>query len=196
MRKICGLWLVLTLTVLLAGCEPQVSLFPLFTREDTLFEKQLVGEWKFWGGTELKAGEKPGLIVFSVGKEKNSYDVKISDVDEGKTMVSEARLVGLSSYLFIDFGTPDLDKMPQTPYPAVEGHVFGRLTLEKEKARIDLLSDDWVKARVRAGNLPLAFQEVPEPLLAADTPELRKFVTEHAEDQKAFSETFTLVRKN
>jgi hypothetical protein len=111
-------------------------------------------------------------------------------------MVSTARLVRLSKYLFSDFGTPDLDKLPQTPYPAVECHVCGRVFLENDKVRIELLSDNWVRKRIKDGKLPLAFELLPEPLVSANTAELRKFTVEQAEDHQAFSEIFTLLRKN
>ena len=192
-------WLALTvvLAFLFAGCEPQASLFPLFTKQDTDFDKQLLSEWQIWSGTSSKPGDKPGLIVFQTADAAYTYEVKVPDFDEqGKTLLSKARLVKLGRYLFIDFATPDVYKLPQIPYPALPSHVFGRLTLEKDSARIDLLSDDWVKNNVKAGKLPLAFEEPSSPVLSATTGELRKFALEHAEDRDAFSETFTLVRKN
>jgi hypothetical protein len=107
-----------------------------------------------------------------------------------------ARLVKLGNYVFIDFAAQDIYKLPQIPYPALECHVFGRLTLEKDRARIDFLSDDWVKDQVKAGRLPFALEETSRPVLSAKTADLRKFALKHAEDHEAFSETFTLVRKN
>jgi hypothetical protein len=88
----------------------------------------------------------------------------------------------------------DMNHWAQVPYPAVEAHVFGRLSLEKDRARIDFLSDDWVKKRIDAGKLSPQFLPLSGHTFSANTEELRKFAAEHAEDQAAFSETFTLVR--
>jgi hypothetical protein len=191
------LYLGLTVAFLLAGCEPQQSLSPLVAKEDTLFDKQLLGEWQIWGGTSSKPEDKPGLIVFRAADAAYTYDVKVSNFDEeGGTLSSVARLVKLGDYVFIDFGTPDTDKWPQTPYPALSCHVFGRLTLEKDRARMNFLSDDWVRSSVKTAKLPLVFDETSSPVLSATTADLRQFALAHAEDHEAFSETFTLVRKN
>jgi len=193
-------WLCLAVAVafavLLVGCEPQISLFPLFTQDDKVFDKQLLGEWQIWSGTELKPGDTPGSIIFSASKEAYTYDVRIPNFDEDhRTLSSEARLVKLGNYVFVDFGTPDVDKLPQIPYPAVEGHAFGRLTLEGDKGRIDLLNDEWVKDSTKAGKMSLAFQDASRVVLSAGTSDLRKFALEHAEDHGAFSQTYTLARK-
>ena len=183
--------------VLLLGCEPQVSVFPLFTPQDALFDKQLLGQWQIWSGKELKADDTPGVIVFSTSQEAHTYDVKIPNFDEHKdTLVTAARLVKLGDAIFIDFGTPNIDHLPLIPYPAMEGHVFGRLTLAGDKAEIDLLSDDWVKDEVKAGKMPLPFYDASKLVLSANSQDLRKFALDHAEDSKAFSEVYTLVRKS
>jgi len=194
MRRWLCLGMTVALGVLLFGCEPQVSLFPLFTQDDKVFDKQLLGEWQIWTGTEPKEGQTLGLIVFSASKEEYFYDVKMPDFD-GSTLRSEARLVKLRDYVFIDFGTPFGEKFPEIPYPIVEGHVFGRLTLDGEKGRIDLLNDDWVKETIEAGKMSLAFHDASCIVLSAGTFDLRKFALEHAEDRRAFSQTYTLSRK-
>ena len=148
-------WLALTvvLAFLFAGCEPQASLFPLFTKQDTDFDKQLLGEWQIWSGTSSKPADKPGLIVFQIADAAYTYEVKVPDFDEqGKTLLSEARLVKLGRYLFIDFATPDVYKLPQIPYPALPSHVFGRLTLEKDSAELTCLATIGSKTTSRRGN--------------------------------------------
>jgi hypothetical protein len=70
--------LTAALVSLLAGCAPQESLFPLFTKEDDAFAKQLLGEWKISSGAELKADEQPGLIEFGTGDANYSYDLRIT----------------------------------------------------------------------------------------------------------------------
>ena len=102
----------------------------------------------------------------------------------------------LGNYIFIDLGTPKTYDSPNIPYPALKCHVFGRLTLGKDNAHLDFLSDDWIKDEMRAGQLSLAFEEPLGIVLTAGSSDLRKFALGHAEDHDAFSETFTLVRKN
>jgi hypothetical protein len=197
MKRAALLGAVVVLASLLAGCIPQESFYPLFTKDDTFFDKRLLGEWQIWGGTATKEKDKAGQIIFSEGDETYTYEVRLPDPDEGTAIVSVARLAKLDKYVFIDFATPDGSKMTQKPFPAVACHAFGRLTLENDKARIDLLNDDWVKAQVKSGQLGLAFVQTPDIIvLSATTADLRKFATARAEDQAAFSETYTLARKN
>jgi hypothetical protein len=198
MRRLFPIGLIAALVCVLVGCEPQKSLFPLATDEDKVFESQLLGEWKIWTGTELKSDEKPGLITFSKDNAPYIYDVKIPNFgDDGSTtLTSRAKLVRLGNLLFVDFEAPDLDRLPRFPYPAVESHVFGKLSLEKDKARIDFLSDVWVQDNIKAGKLPLSFVPLQGPLLSASTADLRKFAMDHADDSKAFSEIVSLARNN
>jgi hypothetical protein len=196
MRRLFPIGLIAALLCVLAGCEPQKSLFPLATDEDKVFESQLLGEWKIWTGTELKSGEKPGFITFSKDNDPYTYDVKIPNFgDDGSTtLTSRAKLAKLGDLLFVDFEAPDLDKLPRFPYPAVESHVFGKLSLEKDKARIDFLSDVWVQDNLKAGKLLLAFVPLQGAVLSASTADLRRFAVDHADDAKAFSETMSLAR--
>jgi len=197
MRRRVPIGLIAALLCLLNGCEPQKSLFPLAADDDKVFENQLLGEWKIWSGTELKSGETPGLITFTKGSDSNIYDVTIPNFDDGSTtLTSRAKLVKLGNLLFIDFESPELDKLPRFPYPAIESHIFGKLSLENDKARIDFLSDDWVEDNIKAGKLPLAFVPLQGPVLSASTADLRKFAVDHADDSKAFSETMSLARNN
>lgn len=189
---------VLALVSFLIGCAPQDSFFPLFTYDDKVFEKQLFGEWQL--STLNDAGqnpsEKPVFVIFSPGEFENSYDVKIPNFNEaGGTLRSTARLVRLSAYLFIDLETPNADKFQEISYPAIEGHVFGRLSLGGDTARIDFLNNDWVTKQANAGKLGLAYVEGPSSkVLSADTADLKKFALEHAEDHEAFSESYILTR--
>lgn len=181
----------------LAGCEPQPSLFPLFREGDTFLDKQLLGNWKIWSGKTMEEAKEARLIYFMLGADGRSYNVKVpGSADDPTTMCSSARLVRLGNYLFIDFQTPELDAWPQVPYPLVHGHVFGRLLLEKDKAQIQFLNNDWVEDSIKAGKLSLAFVPLPNPVLSANTTELRQFVQQNAENAQAFSETFSLARKD
>jgi len=64
MKGCRSLGLAVALALLLAGCEPQQSLFPLVTDKDAFLDKQLLGDWQVWEGTSLRPGDKSGLITF------------------------------------------------------------------------------------------------------------------------------------
>jgi len=198
MRKTANVISLILICVLLAGCEPQVSLFPLFSSTDDVFENQLLGEWNVQSGSEIKPDEKSGLAIFQRGTDTESYDVTVDLDENGEKLISAWRLVRLEGYLFVDLGSPDLEprKNATIPYPTIQGHVFGRVHLEKDKMHIDFLNDKWVSDQVKAGKLTLASVTTSNGIaLSANTQDLRKFVLEHAEDQDAFSEAFAFQRK-
>ena len=198
MIKISRLLAILAFVFFLTSCAPQDSLFPLFNNDDTAFEKQLLGQWKI--KAEDDAHQDPSvnvaLVIFSPGEDENSYDVKIPKFsDTGGTLRATAHLARLGAYLFIDLEMPDTDKFQDIPYPAIGGHCFGRLVLSGDTVRIDFLNDDWVTKQVEAGKLGLSYVKSPDgTLLSADTPELRKFALEHAENHDAFSVSYFLTR--
>ena len=81
-------------------------------------------------------------------KDGGEYEVTLFDFDEkGMNLALTAHLVRLGTFSFIDFGTPDSDKrkLKEIPFPTIESHFLGRIHVEKNSVRLDLLSDEWVK---------------------------------------------------
>ena len=208
MGKCRTILVAITMCIALAGCAPQESLFPIFIKSDQVIEDQLLGEWVVQSGTEMNPDEKSGHAIFQKGKDAFSYEFTVPDLDEhGEHLISTAKLVRLGSYLFLDLGSPEMgtERNPSWAYPAIEGHVFGRLELAKDKMRIDFLSDQWVSTQAKAGKLTLqnltlekyeGSLNLPNRIvLTANSEELRKFALAHAEDKEAFSEHFVLERK-
>ncbi len=186
------------LVLLLAGCGPASSLFPLFITGDKEFDERLLGEWRIQGDSTFKPGVESGRIVFRKSAEGTDYEVTIFDFDgKGMNVALTGRMVRLGNFSFIDFGTADADKreFSEIPFPALESHFFGRIHMEKGGVRIDFLNEDWVKEKAKAGKLTLATVQTPNGLvISATTEELRKFALEHADDTDAFSEPYSLSR--
>jgi len=60
---------------IVAGCAPENSLFPIYTKEESLFNERLIGVWRMQESpTETKPED--GYLIFSEGKEKNTYLVR------------------------------------------------------------------------------------------------------------------------
>lgn len=47
----------IVLVLVLAGCGPADTLFPLFVKGEKEFDKRLLGEWRFQGEDSFKHGE-------------------------------------------------------------------------------------------------------------------------------------------
>jgi len=197
MKRYLPFLAAIALVLVLAGCGPADSLFPLFVGGEKEFDERLLGEWRIQGGASFKHGEESARIDFRKSADSTKYEVTLFD-EKGKNLALTARMVHLGNFSFIDFGTPDANKRKfrEIPFPTIESHFFGRIHLEKGSVRLDLLSDDWVKEQGKAGKPTLAtVQTADGPAISASTEELRKFALEHAEDTEAFSEPYSLSHK-
>jgi hypothetical protein len=192
------LLMLVSIVIGLAGCGPAGSLFPLFVNSDKEFDGRLLGEWRFQDGAPFKHGEDSGRMVFRKSVDSSEYEVTLYDFDaQGADLAMTAHLVRLGNYLFIDFGAPELDKrkFSEVPFPTIQSHMFGRIQLEEDSVRLDLLNDDWVKEQNETGKPTLAIVRTADGLMiSAATEEMRKFALEHAEDAKVFSDAYSLSR--
>ena len=189
--------------LMLASCGPEESLFSLDTGDDRIFDERLLGEWRLRGTRVAKSDDS--RLIFRRGEDATTYQILWTGAERknhGAYLLS-AHLVRLGDSLFIDIGTPSMDKltdseMPKSgkiPFPFIECHLFGRITIDKKNMQMDLLAGDWVEEQVKTGTLPLAFVKTPHGLvITATTVELRKFALEHAEDKEAFSDSESFYR--
>jgi len=188
----------IALVLLLAGCGPASTLFPLFVRGDAEFDERLLGDWRMQNDASFTHGAKSERMVFRKSADSKEYEVTLFDFDEkGVNLALTAHIVRLGNFTFIDFGTPNLDerKFREVPFPLIQSHFFGRIYLEKSSARFELLNDEWVKEQAKAGMLSLPTVQTAYGLvISAPREELRKFALEHAEDTRAFSDHYSLSR--
>jgi len=193
--------MILSLAILLNGCGPIASFFPLYKADDRVFETGLVGTWKPEKADPSNPDDKDTRWTFAKSEDDNFYDFKWGDVGAKGGFLAKARLVRIGSTLFIDFegdtGNKVMDsKDNMMPFPVMSVHMMGRVWLEKDSLEIHFLKDDWVKERIKAGSFPLShLGENGDLILTASTDELRKFVQEHAEDKDALSDNYKFVRK-
>jgi hypothetical protein len=89
------------------------------------------------------------------------------------------------------------EKIRDSVFPVISGHIFARLHKEPAGFKLRFLDDRWTKDEAEAARLKLGHVDTPDGIvLSASTSELRQFALEHAEDEKAFSCVEYLVRDN
>lgn len=183
----------LAVSILLAGCAPQESLFPLYNSDNVYFDENLSGSWRAMDSADDKSDDDLHLS-FKGSKDDRSYlVVGRSDEDKEARLFMEARLVHIGRYEFIDFATPkdqklEGEKIRDTVFPVVSGHIFAHVTKESAGFKLCFLDEQWVKDEAQAGRLKLGRVDAPDGiLLSASTSDLAQFALEHAEDEKAFS---------
>jgi len=168
MRKI--IFSVVTLmTLVVAGCGPALSLRPLCTDEEVIFNPALVGRWKCrsddWIFRQMEDNLYNLTIIFSIND----------------SLILEGRLLKLGNFTFMDVTSriPDVENLFAIPV-----HAFLRLSLESDSLGIAYLDDSFLDE-----NSELIKHEVVDEhgiILTASTKELQDFVLKYAEDEKAF----------
>jgi hypothetical protein len=198
--RLVGLAVFLALALLLNGCAPIDSIFPLYKDDDAVFDDHLLGTWQPVI-TDGNASDKGERWTFSHSEGEEYYDFRWGSVGAKGGFIAQVRLVRLGTNVFVDFegdgqkldNTPDSDAV--VPYPMITTHMIGRVWLEKDSLLIHFLSDDWVKKQVKAGTFSLSHVDTNSgQILTAPTEDLRRYMQAHADDNEALSEEFKFTR--
>lgn len=188
---------LLGLVLGLAACVPVVSLNPLYTDKDIVFDPALVGTWSD------KDGE--GFLTFSKRNDA-SYDVLMTDDDR-----KEARFVGhlvkLGARRFLDLASDraalddHLEDVSMTTLTA-PGHFFLTVKQIEPTLQMGFLDDEWMEKLIKsnaAAMRGLAARQVTESgdraVLIGSTEDLQRFVVANVDKPGAFNSTSELRRQ-
>lgn len=198
---------------LVAGCVPIVSLNPLFTKGDIVFDEMLLGTWTQEGGdaglswdfARFEEGSTEGLPKDLQSEFKRLYRLHVTDKD-GRKGVLAACLVKLGDRRFLDIfpdqfpsGEPDPEKtkLMYNAFFFVSSHSFIRVDALGDQLKIHLTDDDEFKRLVAVEPKAVAYAATEErPILTASTQELQAFVTKYADDARLFPNELVLVHKS
>lgn len=176
--------LLTVLALLLPGCIP--SLHPLYTKEDSVFEPQLLGPWVQDDGknqwTFTKEGEKAYSVVYT---------------EDGNPAKFDGHLVKLGNALFLDLFPKDPPiKNHFYGMHLVPAHTFLKLTLHQDQLRMAAMNPDWLSKKMEAGEVTIKHEKIEGAVvLTASTGELQEFVGMYADDREAFGEGGLFHRK-
>jgi hypothetical protein len=200
------------LAVILGGCVPVVSLHPLFTGDDIVFEEKLVGTWVndpndpkvTWEFSRLDETDAQGPLEAWQDQITKFYRLNLTD-EEGRKGVFAACLVKLGDRLFLDVfpdrfpsGERDIEKMKlgYNGFFFLPVHTFIKVDSLGEQLAIRLTDDDQFKELVQAEPAAVKYEMVEDrPILTASTKELQAFVAKYAGQERLFPNDLTLTRK-
>jgi hypothetical protein len=198
---------------LVAGCVPIVSLNPLFTKGDIVFDEKLLGAWAEEGGdagtswefARFEDSSAEGLPEDLRSESKRLYRLNLTDKDGHKGVLA-ACLVKLGDRRFLDVfpdqfpsgeSDPEKTKLMYNAFLFLPAHSFIRVDTVGDQLKIRFTDDDEFKKLVEAEPKAVTYVAAQErPILTASTKELQAFVTKYADDTRLFAHEMTLVRKN
>lgn len=184
------------LAVLLGGCIPVMSLHPLYTEEDVVFEEKLLGTWVddsncTW---EFKCPNEPEKI----------YKLVFSD-DEGQKGSFDVRLAKLENKLFLDAYPGEMPWDKEDPnktgwfyntFFLIPAHTFIKINSIEPELKLQLTNVDEMKKLLKENPDTVKHELVEDGMiLTASTKELQAFVVKYADDSRVFTAENILNRK-
>ncbi len=185
------------LPLLLGGCVPVLCLHPLYTKEDIVLDKKLLGTWvddvnspeTIW---EFKRIDEP----------ENAYNLIFTD-ENGKKGSFIAHLLKLQDKFFLDIYPKELPCEPDDPnkmdwpyncFFLIPVHTFMKINMIDSKLKMQLALESNMKELLTEDPNIIQHMTIGERLvLTAPTKELQAFVLKHIDNDKLFTDVVTLV---
>ncbi|MGD9110147.1 MAG: hypothetical protein PVG93_04340 [Phycisphaerales bacterium] len=184
------------LAVILGGCVPVASLYPLYEADDILFDEKLLGTW---------VGDSNGTWQFARQQnEPNSYRLTLYD-DQGKKGLFKANLVRVSNKFFLDaqplefpcnIEDANCTHWYYNAFFMVPMHSFLAVDSIEPELKMRLLYEDKVEKLLQREPKAISYVSVDDRIvLNAPPKELQAFLLKHVDDEEFFDETMTLRRE-
>jgi hypothetical protein len=183
--------------VLLGGCVPVISLHPLYTDKDVVFQEKLLGTW-------VQDSDEATWEFKTIGEPKNAYKLIFTD-REGQKGSFVARLVKLQDRLFLDIYPSEmpweLDDPNKVDWPynslfLIPAHTFLKIDSMEPQLKIRQTFESKVKELLEQDPNAIKHAIIEDRLvLTASTKELQAFVLKYADDDRVFADETVLVRK-
>ncbi len=184
MKKTLSLIFVCALTV---GCV-QLSLYPLYTDADLVFESDLIGEWSEEGSRETWAFTKA---------DGNAYDFSFTD-DNGEKGEFIAHLVKVQGDLFLDIfpKKPEENGSDAYGWHLLGMHSFIHVKQIEPMLQMAVLDPGWVKKYLQEHADAIQHETLKDRIiLTAKTEELQAFVVKIRKIGGAFDDYCNMTRK-
>ena len=188
------------LATLLGGCVPVMSLRPLYTKENVVFDKKLLGTW-----VDDPNESKITWQFKSIDKPENAYKL-IFTGEDGMKGSFVAHMLKLQDKLFLDVYPSELPWDPEDPnkmeWPyntlfLVPAHTFVKIDSVGPKLKMRLMLETQLKKLLEEDPDAIEHVAVEDRLiLTASTKELQAFVLKYADSDKVFTDEIVLERKD
>ena len=180
--------LLVCATFFSGGCV--LSLHPLYTEKDQVFDPALVGTW----------AEKDSEDTYTFQKaDRDGYE--LTYVEKRRPAKFEAHLTRLGKLLFLDLYPKESEEKIENEM--LEGHFirvhsFSRVRIDGDVLRYAVMYGERLARVIAQKKVKIAHRVEAHGdvlILGAPTEDLQKFVLKHAQDTKAFGEEQTLYRR-
>ena len=192
--------LLYMLAALLGGCVPVMSLNPLYTKENVVFDKKLLGTWM-----DDPNGPEMTWHFESIDEPKNAYKLIFTGEDDLKGSFV-AHLVKLKDRLFLDIFPSEMPwdvedpNKPDWPYNSlflIPAHTFVKIDFVGSRLKMWLMLETQLKKLLEREQDDIPHVVIEDRLvLTASTKTLQMLVLLYADSDKVFTDEIVLNRKD
>jgi len=201
------LLMIAAIAVFMAGCYT-LSLHPLYSDEDVVFDSLLVGIWgdpensnetwafeKSGDNAYLMVIRDQGVIQTSSKSKKDNFKL-VMDIDPEKDGKFQVHMVQLGEYLFLDlFPVEPKHENDFFKSHVIQAHSFVRVWLKGDTLELAALDKKWLKESIDQKKIDIKHERLKNTIvLTASTEELQAFVIDYINE--AFSEIDKAYRLN
>jgi len=200
------------LAALLGGCVPVMSLHPLFTEEDLVFEEKLLGTWvddpnspkSTWEFKRIVDSSKKEWEFDLPQKPEKAYKLILFDYKEVTKGSFFAHVVKLIDRLFLDVYPSQLPSAKIDPNEdwvfntlfLIPGHSFAIIDSIEPQLKIRWTTQDEMEKLFEEEPKAIKHELVEDRIiLTASTKKLQAFVLKYADDKRVFPAKAVLTRK-
>jgi len=187
------------LAAILGGCIPIMSVHPLYTDSDIIFEEKILGTW-----VDDPNSPETTWEFSRMDEPSNAYKLIFTD-EEGRKGFFEAYLVKLQDKMFLDLfpgeipwelEDPNTADWPYNTFFLLPSHTFIKIDSIEPQLKLRTTSNSPMKEFLEEH--PDAVEHIlveDRIVLTASTKELQAFILKYADDEKLFPGDITLERK-
>ena len=183
------------LAALLGGCIPIMSLHPLHTEKDVVFDVKLLGTW-------IEDPNKPEAAweFKRIDEPNNAYNLIVTDDGEKGSFL--AHLVKLQDKLYLDICPNKIPAESDDPNEVkwlynsmflIPAHTFIKVDSIEPQLKMRLTQEDKMKELLAEDPNAVKHTIIEDRLiLTAPTKELQAFILKYADDNRVFTDEIVL----
>ena len=191
--------LLLLVIFLFQGCIIH-SLYPFYTSETIILDKNLEG---FWENPDASKNENcPEGLLFEKNEEDDFYHLTICE--NGLWSKLDVHLVRIGEYTYLDF-YPDRSYSREkgkendivfTDFHLISTHSISRVTISENNLSIESINMEWLKDLFEQRKIRIKHEKIEEGIvLTASSKDLQKFIYKYSDEEKAFESADVYEKK-
>jgi hypothetical protein len=145
---------------LLAACGPVLSIYPLYTDKDVVFDPGLLGTW-------IDPADKSSAPLVFERSENDSYKLA-TPLDENSNVdqIFQVHIVKLFRMFLDALQTKSRISGQEVDVGiAIPAHLLARFSLTGESLHIDLLEEEWIKKQLDARKISITHEEAGDDIV-------------------------------